>query len=191
VKKSFAEILKRSFPEKTQETETWTTVLGRKTKQQQQQQQNSQFTPQRTNDPSERHVFFLREENNKEKTDLQALLLTLNMGLMKKKVPSHVRFLNLHYTAKGSISGRLGEKALAKILVPSYSDLLVTIAKTIDPEIIGIGLAEQWQSLRVHRVQFNRYLVPEGLSLLQKEIETTQGIILPLSPVWLKPLISI
>jgi hypothetical protein len=63
---------------------------------------------------------------------------------MEKKVPSHVRFLNLHYTAKGAISGRLKEKALVKMLVPSYSDLLVTIAKTIDPGVIGIGLAEQW-----------------------------------------------
>jgi hypothetical protein len=70
------------------------------------------------------------------------LLLTLNTGLMEKRVPSYVRFLNLHYTAKGAISGRLGEKALAKILVPSYSDLLVTIAKTIDLGVIGIGLAK-------------------------------------------------
>jgi hypothetical protein len=61
---------------------------------------------------------------------------------MEKKVPSHVRFLNLHYTVKGAISKRLKEKALVKILIPSYSDLLVTIAKTIDPGIIGISLAE-------------------------------------------------
>jgi hypothetical protein len=61
---------------------------------------------------------------------------------MEKKVPSHVRFLNLHYTAKGAINKRLKEKALVKMLVPSYSDLLITIAKTIDPRIIGIGLAE-------------------------------------------------
>jgi hypothetical protein len=61
---------------------------------------------------------------------------------MEKRVPSHVRFLNLHYTAKGAISGRLKEKTLVKMLVPSYSDLLVTIAKTIDPGVIGIGLAE-------------------------------------------------
>jgi hypothetical protein len=61
---------------------------------------------------------------------------------MKKRVPSHVRFLNLHYTAKGAINGRLKEKALAKILVPSYSDLLITITKTIDPGVIGISLTE-------------------------------------------------
>jgi hypothetical protein len=62
---------------------------------------------------------------------------------MKKKVPSHVRFLNLHYTAKEAINGRLKEKALIKMLIPSYSDLLVTIIKTIDPGVIEIGLAEQ------------------------------------------------
>jgi hypothetical protein len=61
---------------------------------------------------------------------------------MEKKVLSYVRFLNLHYTAKETISGRLREKALVKILIFSYSDLLVTITKIIDPRIIGIGLAE-------------------------------------------------
>jgi hypothetical protein len=135
VKKSFAEALKEGPPEKTQGP--WTTVIGRKTK-----QQEPQFTPKKTSDPSERHIFFLKEENNKEKGDLQTLLLALNTGLMKKGVPNHVRFLNLHYTAKGAISGRLKEKALAKILVPSYSNFLVTIARTIDPGVTGIGLAE-------------------------------------------------
>jgi hypothetical protein len=61
---------------------------------------------------------------------------------MKKKILSHVRFLNLHYTAKEVISGRLKEKALIKMLIPSYSDLLVTIAKIIDPRVIRIRLAE-------------------------------------------------
>jgi hypothetical protein len=59
---------------------------------------------------------------------------------MKKKVLSYVRFLNLHYTAKEAINGRLKEKALIKILVPSYSDLLIIIAKIIDPGIIEISL---------------------------------------------------
>jgi hypothetical protein len=71
---------------------------------------------------------------------------------MEKRVSSHIRFLNLHYTAKEAISERLREKALTKILVSSYSDLLVTITKTIDPGIIRISLAEQWQSLKVHKV---------------------------------------
>jgi hypothetical protein len=61
---------------------------------------------------------------------------------MKKRVPSYVRFLNLHYTAKEVISRRLKEKALVKILVFSFSDLLVTIVKTIDPRVIGISLTE-------------------------------------------------
>jgi hypothetical protein len=61
---------------------------------------------------------------------------------MKKKILSHVRFLNLHYTAKEAISGRLKEKTLIKMLVSSYSDLLVTITKIIDPGVIGIRLAE-------------------------------------------------
>jgi hypothetical protein len=41
-----------------------------------------------------------------------------------------------------SQSERLEEKALAKMLVLSYSDLLIIIIKTIDLKVIGIGLAE-------------------------------------------------
>jgi hypothetical protein len=62
---------------------------------------------------------------------------------MKKRVLSYVRFLNLYYTAKEAISERLKEKALIKMLVFSYSDLLVIITKTIDLRIIKIKLAEQ------------------------------------------------
>jgi hypothetical protein len=62
---------------------------------------------------------------------------------MERKVFSHVRFLNLHYTVKGAINERLKEKALTKMLIPSYSDLLITIIKTIDLRIIRIELAEQ------------------------------------------------
>jgi hypothetical protein len=46
---------------------------------------------------------------------------------MKKKVFSHVRFLNLHYTGKKAINKKLKEKALAKILVFNYSDLLLLL----------------------------------------------------------------
>jgi hypothetical protein len=41
-----------------------------------------------------------------------------------------------------SQSERLEEKALARMLVLSYSDLLIIIIKTIDLKVIGIGLAE-------------------------------------------------
>jgi hypothetical protein len=61
---------------------------------------------------------------------------------MKKKVLNHIRFLNLHYTVKEIINERLKKKTLIKILIFSYSDLLVTIIKIIDPRIIRIDLTE-------------------------------------------------
>jgi hypothetical protein len=44
--------------------------------------------------------------------------------------------------AKETINRRLKEKTLVKILILSYSDLLITIAKTINPKIIEISLTE-------------------------------------------------
>jgi hypothetical protein len=61
---------------------------------------------------------------------------------MNKGVPSHVHFLNLHYTAKGAINKRLGEKALIKILILNYNKLLVIITRIINPGVIRIGLTK-------------------------------------------------
>jgi hypothetical protein len=43
---------------------------------------------------------------------------------------------------KGAINKRLKEKALAIILVLSYSDILVAITKIIDPGVIRVRLTE-------------------------------------------------
>jgi hypothetical protein len=71
---------------------------------------------------------------------------------MNKGVPSYVHFLNLHYIVKGAINKRLGEKALIKMLVLSYNELLVIITKIINLKVIKISLTKQWQRLRVYRV---------------------------------------
>jgi hypothetical protein len=47
--------------------------------------------------------------------------------------------LKLIYTATGSISGLLGEKVLILMLIPSFNDALIKIARDYNIAIIGIN----------------------------------------------------
>jgi hypothetical protein len=85
------------------------------------------------------------------------MLLAINVAIKKMGLPEHIRLLKLIYTATGSISGLLGEKALASMLIPSFNDTLIKIARDYDTAIIGVNQAEQWYRLKVHGVLLSRY----------------------------------
>jgi hypothetical protein len=114
------------------------------------------------------------------------MLLALNKAMGKWGLPEHIRLIKLGYTPTGAISGLLSEKAIVPVIIPAYSDSIIKIAIQFDPAITGIGQAEQWYRLKVHKVLLSRYLgSPEGLRLAKEEIEATQGLSMPLSPQWL------
>ena len=111
------------------------------------------------------------------------MLLALNKAMRQWGLPKHIRLIKLGYTGSGAISGLLSEKAIVLMIIPAYSDLIIKIAIQFDAAITGIGQAEQWYRLKVHRVLLSRYLEsPEGLRLAKEEIEATQGLSMPLSP---------
>ena len=110
------------------------------------------------------------------------MLLAINLAIKKIGLPEHIRLLKLTYTAIGSISGLLGEKALALMLIPAFNDSLIKTAREHNTAIIGINQAEQWYRLRVHRVLLSRYLAPGGLKVAKQEIESTQDLSLPFNP---------
>jgi hypothetical protein len=88
------------------------------------------------------------------------MLLAINLAIKAMGLPEHIRLLKLSYTATGSISGLLREKALALMLLPDFSDHLIRAVREHDAAVIGVSQAEQWYRLRVHRVLLSRYLVP-------------------------------
>jgi hypothetical protein len=61
------------------------------------------------------------------------------LAIKKKGLPEHIRFLKLIYTAIGSISGLLGEKASASMLVSSFNDALIRIVREYNTAIIGVN----------------------------------------------------
>jgi hypothetical protein len=176
--KTFAEILRSSTPHEGQ-IAPWVTIQ-RKTKPLAQE-----LAPKKAVEPSQRRIVFQRLKNAPQCASLPDMLLAINVAFKKMGLPEHIRLLKLIYTTTGSISGLLGEKALASMLVPSFSDALIKIARDYDTAIIGVNQAEQWYRLKVHGVLLSRYLSPEGLKLAKQEIETTQNLSLPFNPQWL------
>jgi hypothetical protein len=178
--KTFAEVL-RSAP--TQEAEIqktpWITIQ-RKAKPLAQD-----LAPKKATEPSQRRLVFQRLKDAPQNASLPDMLLAINLAIKAMGLPEHIRLLKLSYTATGSISGLLREKALASMLLPDFSDHLIRAAREHDAAVIGVSQAEQWYRLRVHRVLLSRYLVPQGLRVAKQEIEATQGLSLPLNPQWL------
>jgi len=145
-----------------------------------------ELTPKKATEPCQRRIIFQRQKDAPKNANLPNLLLALNKAMKQWGLPDHIRLLKLGYTGTGAISGLLGEKATASMIIPMYSDALIKIAIQDDTNITGIDQAEQWYRLRVHRVLLNRYFNSEnGLNVAKEEIEATQGLSMPLMPQWL------
>jgi hypothetical protein len=145
-----------------------------------------ELAPKKATEPCQRRIIFQRQKEAIKSANLPNLLLALNKAIKEWGLPEHIRLIKLGYTGTGAISGFLAEKATAAMLIPRYSDALIKVAIQHDINIIGIGQAEEWYKLRVHKVYLKRYLDnPEGLKLAKEEIEATQGLYMPLTPQWL------
>ena len=104
-------------------------------------------------------------------------MLALNETLQKAGVESNVRFCQVRYAPCGSISALLTEKADAAMLLPEQSNLLIRAAKTIDDAVVGVEVLEQWHRLKVHGMSLERYLGPGNMELLEREVESSIGIL--------------
>jgi len=67
------------------------------------------------------------------------MLLAINVAIKRIGLLEYIRLLKLIYTATESISGLLREKALALMLIPSFNDALIKIARDYDIAIIGVN----------------------------------------------------
>lgn len=112
-------------------------------------------------------------------------MLALNEALQKAGVGSKVRFCHVRYAPSGSISALLTEQADASMLLPQQSNLLVRAAKSVDQAVIGVETLEHWQRLKVHGMSLARYLGPNKMDFLKREVESSTGINLKAVPRWL------
>lgn len=131
-----------------------------------------------------RRILFPRKNGSHLKSEAD-LMLALNEALQKAGVESKVRFCRVRYAPSGLISALLTEKANANMLLPQRSNLLIRAAKTVDDAVIGVEVLEQWQRLKVHGMSLERFLGPGRMDLLRREIESSTGVQLQVTPRWL------
>ena len=90
------------------------------------------LAPKKAVKPSQRRIIFQREKGASQDVNLQDLLLTINLVIKEMSLPEHIRFLRLSYTVNGAISGLLSEKAIASMLIPTFSETLIKVARQYD-----------------------------------------------------------
>ena len=101
------------------------------------------LTPKKATEPSQRRVIFQRMKDAPQDVNLQDLLLTINLVIKNMGLPEHIRFMKLSYTVNGAISGLLSEKAIASMLIPTFSETLIKVARQYDQATIDVEQAEQ------------------------------------------------
>jgi hypothetical protein len=136
-------------------------------------------------EPTSRRLLFPREVGAPKKAE-EDIFLGINEMLKKAGAPAFVRAERVSYSATGSVSVLLKEKAHTGLVLPAYKTGLIKAVKAVDPAVIGVEAIEQWHRLKVHGLSIERYgNGEEGMSLFQREIEASTDITLKTKPRWL------
>lgn len=64
------------------------------------------------------------------------VVLAVNMTIMTKKVLTHVQLQRMTYNENGNLSGLLGTTATSGMLLPTMTDVILSAARRINPNII-------------------------------------------------------
>jgi len=145
-----------------------------------------ELSPVKRADKEARRLIFRREDKDSEvKADKADIILELNQALTSEAFPSFVRVVDAGYTLSGAITVLLSKEAVNTMLLPFYSDLLLTAVRHADPGVVSVEAPEQWYRLKVHGVPTRRYL-NLGLELARREIESGGNLRLKRNPTWLR-----
>jgi hypothetical protein len=121
-------------------------------------------------------------ENRAPKAAEEDIFLGINEMLKGIGAPPHVRVERVSYSATGSVSVLLKEKAHTGLLLPEYKDSLIKAVRAVDPAVVSIEAIEQWQRLKVHELSIERYGGEDGMKLFQREIEASTELMLKTKP---------
>lgn len=176
--KTFAEIAKLNslVTEQSIKLDKWT-IIKRKNS------LKNELAPKKDLDPVDSRILF-RREISESSINIPDLLLAINLAIKRCGLPEHIRLLRLWESPSGAISGQLKRGANAEMLNSAKEEILKAVKK-LDPSISSLQAAEQWYSLRIHKVCLQRYLTLSGMELLKEEIESTNGLNLPQTPRWI------
>jgi len=155
------------------------------------QQKKDEMKPVRPgqNSMEKRRVIFKRDNGLplSQKKDLD-ILSEVNRALFEAKVPHFVRIQGVTKNTRGCLSTITTPAATAEMLI-QYREIVIKAARKVDPGIVDIETNELWEKVKMHGVNFDRYLGKKtggGLEKLRQELQAeNEGVGFPLAISWI------
>jgi len=158
-------------------------------KRQQQRKEELRLVPPGQNSMEKRRVTFKRDNGLplSQKKDLE-ISSELNRALFEAKVPHFVRIQGVTKNTRGCLSTITTPGATAEMLI-KYREIVIKAARKVDAGIVDIETNELWERVKMHGVNFDRYVGKKtggGLEKLRQEIKAeNEGVVLPLAISWI------
>jgi hypothetical protein len=142
------------------------------------------------NSMEKRRVTFKRDNGLplSQKKDLD-ISSEVNRALFEAKVPHFVRIQGVTKNTRGCLSTITTPAATAEILI-RYREIVIKAARKVNAGIVDIETQELWEKVKMHGVNFDRYLGKKtrgGLEKLKQELQAeNEGVVLPLAISWIQ-----
>jgi len=137
------------------------------------------------NTMEKRRVTFKRDNGLplSQKKDLD-ISLEVNRALFEAKVPHFVRIQGVTKNTRGCLSTITAPQAMAEKLI-RYREIVIKAARKVSTGIVDIEMNGLWERVKMHGVNFDRYLGKKtggGLEKLRQELQAeNEGVVLPLA----------
>jgi len=122
-----------------------------------------------------------------QKTDLD-ISSEVNRALFEAKFQYFVRIQGVTKNTCGCLSMITTPAAMAVMLI-RYREIVIKAARKVDTGIVDIETNELWESVKMHGVNFDRYVgktTGGGLEKLGQELQAeNEGVVLPLAINWI------
>jgi len=155
----------------------------------QQKKEEMKPVPPGQNLMEKRRVTFKRDNGLplSQKKDLD-ISSEVNRALFEAKVPHFVRIQGVTKNTRGCLSTITTPAATAEMLI-RYREIVIKAARKVDAGIVDIESNELWEKVKMHGVNFDRYLGKKtggGLEKLRQELQAeNEGVVLPLAINWI------
>jgi len=151
----------------------------------QQKKEEIKPVPPGQNSMENRRVIFKRDNGLplSQKKDLD-ISSEVNRALFEAKVPHFVRIQGVTKNTRGCLSTITTPAATAEMLI-RYREIVIKAARKMDAGIVDIETNELWEKVKMHGVNFDRYMGKKtggGLEKLRQELQAeNEGVVLPLA----------
>jgi len=112
----------------------------------------------------------------------------VNRALFEAKVPHFVRIQGVMKDTSGCLTTITTPGATAEMLL-RYREIVIKAARKVDTGIVDIKTNKLWERVKMHSVNFDRYLGKKtggGLEKLRQELQAeNEGVVLPLAISWI------